>query len=423
MFSSMSAGNPSGAAITQPDADNLARLVGNGITSPLFSPQPLQALPSVNPYGAYQYAQNPYLASATYGSGPALSGYAAGLPQLSNIANFSKYLSPADIAQIKAIQPGLSGLALANALPKSMGPQAPDQAEQLSVLVNQLQQQYQRDPNDAFIKQQYIQATQAYNTATMGPYWALLNSGFDPATWPGVFGGPANQPNTAPLTKGQTAAQYGYAQTPGPTGNPDFANVAQTLNQAGWDTSQGFAPQVFKDPNGNPFDASRQKELNDLLYSISPRPRTKPTTRDLLAASAASHPGPYGTPPPGWAQAQADAQTTTNAYVNDTLGGHFYGGVIPPAMHSSAMPPDPWTTLQQNGFSGPDATLWPGVWNGQNQTSSPNPSYGPNNERPAGSSPWSWQPPSGGGEGQGWGSGQGWGGGQGFGTSPWSWGQ
>jgi hypothetical protein len=312
--------------------------------------------------------------------------YTQGLPQLSNVAGFSRTLSPEEIAQFQAIPDGTRGDALRTLLPE-------------------------RFRNTAEANRMISEGN---NPAVPADHFGL-----DWRRLTGVSGPEALKP--VPLHKYDYAAQYGYGAAGAPEfrgqqwtttgqeqGNnnhdryPDAANIIQTLKGAGWDPdTQGWGPQEWagKTPE-------QQTMLNDLVYSISPNTPLLGTSHERMMARReeandrylARQPEPGA---PSWEQnpwAAMQGITDRNAYVNDTLGGNFYGGVIPDDSmrqtwgrniagdphFSQPQPDNPWSVNSPNDATRGDT--YPG-W----ATNPSNSSFG--------NSPWgavgehSWQPP------------------------------
>jgi hypothetical protein len=309
--------------------------------------------------------------------------YTQGLPQLSNVAGFSRTLSPEEIALFQAIPAGTRGDALRALLPERFR-NTPEANRMIS---------------------------EGNNPAVPADHFGL-----DWNRMTGVSGPEALKP--VPLHKYDYASQYGYGSnaagapefrgqqwttTGQEQGNnshnfyPDNANILQTLQSAGWDRSKGFGPQEFARADGPAFTDKQQTMFNDLLYSISPRHESAPAPVKE-AAPVDTRPSWERDP---WAAMQG--VTDRNAYVNDTLGGNFYGGVIPDDSMKQTWGPRlaPWETGDPH-FSQPQRT---NPWS----VESPNdatPGYdahpgwasNPSNSS-FGNSPWgavgehSWQPP------------------------------
>ena len=87
------------------------------------------------------------------------------------------------------------------------------------------------------------------------------------------------------------------------------ANALQSLKQAGWDPSMGYGPQ-----------ANLSDKMNQLLFSVSPKYDKSKIPEPVKDPKLSSVYDPFG----GMQSAIA-----RDAYVNDTLGGGFYGGVLP----------------------------------------------------------------------------------------------
>ena len=221
--------------------------------------------------------------------------YTQGLPKLSNVSDWSRTLSPEDINTLRNIDPNLRGQDLFNALPAS------------------------------------IQATTAPGQTNYG----LLNSGFPVSGWTGVRGPAAEAP--APMGKYDYATSHGYGKPgAGQAGKtPDFGNILQTLKGAGWDPSKGYGPQTFTRPAGGAALGDKQQTmLNDLLYSISPRSRPRSeydymksgmSRAEWLKEREERNKLPKAPDPFEGLQSAINR----DAYVNETLGGGFYGGIIP----------------------------------------------------------------------------------------------
>jgi hypothetical protein len=242
-------------------------------------------------------------------------GYST-LPQQSNVAEWGRTLSQDEIEQFKAAQ-GLRG-----------------------------------DEMLAAIPERFRNTPEALQMAQLGRNPGITNDSFslDPRImFPGVSGPGELKP--VPLHKYDYASQYGYGSNAagapeyrgqqfatdrdlqymnggrGPNFRqfgPDSGNILQTLKSAGWTRDMGFGPQTFKRPEGQAaFTDKQQVMLNDLLYSISPRtehaPKPEPEVKEVDTRPA------WEQDP--WGAMQGIMQR--NAYVNDTLGGNFYGGVIP----------------------------------------------------------------------------------------------
>jgi hypothetical protein len=244
--------------------------------------------------------------------------YTQGLPQLSNVAGFSRTLSPEEIAQFQAIPDGTRGDALRALLPE-------------------------RFRNTAEANRMISEGN---NTAVPADHFGL-----DWRRLTGVSGPEALKP--VPLHKYDYAAQYGYEGAGAPefrgqqwstTGQPspyrndrhvypDAANIIQTLKGAGWDPdTQGWGPQEWEGKS-----PEQQTMLNDLVYSISPKNLPLGTSHErMMKRREEAHDRFLARQPkegaPSWVQdpwAAMQGVTDRNAYVNDTLGGNFYGGVIP----------------------------------------------------------------------------------------------
>jgi hypothetical protein len=321
-----------------------------------------------------------------------LSPYLYGAPQQSNVTGWGHTLSLEDIEQFKAAQ-GLRGDAMLAAIPE----------------------RFRTDP-------MALRLAQMGNNPDVNGGYGLL----DVKRIPGVSGGGELKP--VPLHKFDYAAQYGYQGAGAPefrgqqwtaTGQPspyrndrhnvypDAANIIQTLKGAGWDPdTQGWGPQEWEGKS-----PEQQTMLNDLVYSISPNTPHLGTSHERMMKRReeahdrflARQPKP-GTP--SWEQdpwAAMQGVTDRNAYVNDTLGGNFYGGVIPDDSMKQTWGPRlaPWETGDPH-FSQPQRT---NPWS----VESPNdatPGYdahpgwasNPSNSS-FGNSPWgavgehSWQPP------------------------------
>lgn len=92
-------------------------------------------------------------------------------------------------------------------------------------------------------------------------------------------------------------------------GQVPASQIRQTLEQAGWNESMGYGPQE-----------NLSTDMNKLLYSIKPefnKERLPVPKKDPRLSSVYD---PF---------AGMQSATARDAYVNDTLGGGFYGGVIP----------------------------------------------------------------------------------------------
>jgi hypothetical protein len=310
-----------------------------------------------------------------------LSEYYFGAPQQSNVEGWGRTLSLEDIEAFKNVQAkGLRGDAMLAAIPE----------------------RFRTNP-------MALHLAQIGNNADVTGDYGML----DVQRIPGV-GGPGEL-KPVPLHKYDYAALHGYgSKRPGAPDfegqqwatdrgmkyqnnshnfYPDNANILQTLKSAGWDRSKGFGPQEFARAEGPAFTDQQQTMFNDLLYSISPRHENVPKPPQEAA--------PVDTRP-AWEQnpwAAMQGITERNAYVNDTLGGNFYGGVIPDDSmqqtwgrnptgdphFSQPQPDNPWTVVSPN-----DATT--------NRDAYPGWASNPSNSS-FGNSPWgavgehSWQPP------------------------------
>jgi hypothetical protein len=204
----------------------------------------------------------------------------------SNIENFSRDLTPQEIAQIKAIKQDpknwdITGQALIDKLP----PQ--------------------------------------FNT----PEYQKLAANYQPFEkfnplfqWPGIAG--PNDVMTTPPSRDE--AQFNAAEALGYGGKSllqrgkgaqgvndviNTANALQTLKSAGWDKSMGYGPQ-----------ANLSDKMNQLLFAVAPD-----YDKSKIPVPQKDPRLDYAYDPFGGMQSAINR----DAYVNETLGGGFYGGVIP----------------------------------------------------------------------------------------------
>lgn len=265
-------------------------------------------------------AVNPYYSAATAG-------------QLGDNQDFNRFITPEEYAALRNIPANTRGLALEQYLPQSLqGQGTPEQIKELQGLFNQYRTAFTANPSDMFARQQMTLANQALQSAQYGPMWQSLQS-MTASDLPKRLASNADLMRPPkPMTKAEYATQYGYADRTGRF--PNFANIQQTLRAAGWEPSMGFGPQESFGllSNGQERPAGQQQMLNDLLYSISPR-------GPKLYGAGTEFPtfGAY------WADLHKDQQLpeapdpfagmqsaiNRDAYVNETLGGGFYGGLIP----------------------------------------------------------------------------------------------
>jgi hypothetical protein len=87
------------------------------------------------------------------------------------------------------------------------------------------------------------------------------------------------------------------------------ANALQTLKSAGWDKSMGYGPQE-----------NLSDKMNQLLFAVAPdydKSKIPVPEKDPRLAQVYD---PFG---------GMQSAINRDAYVNDTLGGGFYGGVLP----------------------------------------------------------------------------------------------
>ena len=205
----------------------------------------------------------------------------------SNIENFSHNLTPQEIAQIKAIKQD----------PKNWNIKG-------QALIDKLPPQFN---------------TPEYQKMAAN-YQALDPSNMSIYNWPGISGGSNAMSEPMSLKDAQLAAamDLGYGgksllqKNKGEFGKNDIVNtsqILQTLKGAGWDKSKGYGPQEGFSDN-----------LNQMLFAISPEydkskipvPEKDPRLSQVY--------DPFS---------GMQSAINRDAYVNDTLGGGFYGGVIP----------------------------------------------------------------------------------------------
>jgi hypothetical protein len=204
----------------------------------------------------------------------------------SNIENFSRDLTPQEVAQIKAIKQDpknwdITGQALIDKLP----PQ--------------------------FNTPEYQKLAANYRP------FEQFNPLFQ---WPGIAG-PDDVMTTPPSrdeAQFRAAEALGYGgksllqRNKGAQGVNDVINTAnalQTLKSAGWDKSMGYGPQ-----------ANLSDKMNQLLFAVAPdydKSKIPVPEKDPRLSQVYD---PFG---------GMQSAINRDAYVNDTLGGGFYGGVIP----------------------------------------------------------------------------------------------
>jgi len=173
------------------------------------------------------------------------------------------------------------------------------------------------------------------------------------------------------LNQASDAAQaYARSLPPAPadpmgvagSGPREFWNWASTVPGLNADNSGNLAPGTWT-----------QAGANVLMGLYDPTNMNADVMRQ--AAALTNNPDYYQ-----WGPSLATPPTPPSleaqAFVNQTLGHDYFGGVIPQALQHPALPSNPWDTLSNLGFGSPNSGNWlgqttnqPPVWAGTAPTS------------------------------------------------------